>query len=48
MPMDEHLIAASDDLIPCSGIAVGLDRLLMVITGASSLEEVIAFPSGLA
>ena len=48
MPMDKHLIAASDDLIPCSGIAVGLDRLLMVITGASSLEEVIAFPSGLA
>ena len=48
MPMDEHLIAASDDLIPCSGIAVGLDRLLMVITGASNLEEVISFPSGLA
>lgn len=48
MPIDEHLIAASDDLIPCSGIAVGLDRLLMVLIGATSLEEVIAFPSGLA
>ena len=48
MPLDEHLIRASDDLIPCSGIAVGLDRLLMVITGASSLEDVISFPSGLA
>ena len=48
MPIDEQLIAASDDLIPCSGIAVGIDRLLMVITGASSLEEVIPFPSGLA
>ena len=48
MPIDEHLIAASDDLIPCSGIAVGIDRLFMVITGASSLEEVIPFPSGLA
>ncbi|MDN3453905.1 MULTISPECIES: EF-P lysine aminoacylase EpmA [Psychrobacter] len=48
MPIDEHLLAASDDLIPCSGIAVGVDRLLMVITGASSLEEVIPFPSGLA
>ena len=48
MPIDEHLIRASDDLIPCSGIAVGLDRLLMVITGASSLEAVISFPSGLA
>lgn len=48
MPIDEHLIAASDDLIPCSGIAVGLDRLLMVLTGANSLEDVIPFPSGLA
>lgn len=48
MPIDENLLAASDDLIPCSGIAVGLDRLLMVITGASSLEDVIPFPSGLA
>ena len=48
MPIDEQLIAASDDLIPCSGIAVGIDRLFMVITGASSLEEVIPFPSGLA
>ena len=48
MPIDEHLLAASDNLIPCSGIAVGIDRLLMVITGATSLDEVISFPSGLA
>ena len=47
MPIDEHLLAASDALIPCSGIAVGIDRLLMVITGANSLEDVISFPSGL-
>ncbi|MGP4716029.1 EF-P lysine aminoacylase EpmA [Psychrobacter sp. T6-6] len=46
IPIDEHLLAASNDLVPCSGIAVGVDRLLMVITGASSLEEVIPFPSG--
>ena len=48
MPIDEHLIAASDNLIPCSGIAVGIDRLFMVIVGAGSLEEVISFPSRLA
>ncbi|MBH0005186.1 EF-P lysine aminoacylase EpmA [Psychrobacter sp. SWN149] len=46
MPIDEHLLAASDDLLPASGIAVGIDRLLMVITSASSVEEVIPFPSG--
>ena len=46
MPIDEHLLAASDDLIPCSGIAVGIDRLLMVITGANCLTDVISFPSG--
>ena len=46
MPIDEYLLAASDDLLPASGIAVGIDRLLMVLTGASSLEEVIPFPSG--
>ena len=46
MPIDEYLLAASDDLLPASGIAVGIDRLLMVITGASSVEEVIPFPSG--
>lgn len=48
MPIDEHLLCACDDLPACSGIAVGLDRLLMVITGTKKLSEVIAFSSGLA
>lgn len=48
MPIDEHLLAACDDLPACSGIAVGLDRLLMVLTGAKCLQEVIPFHSGLA
>ncbi|WP_407074440.1 EF-P lysine aminoacylase EpmA [Psychrobacter sp. CAL346-MNA-CIBAN-0220] len=46
MPIDEYLLAACDELPPCSGIAVGIDRLLMVITGAKNLQEVITFPSG--
>ncbi len=46
MPIDEHLLAACDNLPDCSGIAVGLDRLLMVITEAKSIAEVITFPSG--
>lgn len=44
MPIDENLLAACDALPPCSGIALGLDRLLMVKVGASDIREVIALP----
>lgn len=44
MPIDENLLAACDDLPPCSGIALGLDRLLMVKVGARDIREVIALP----
>lgn len=46
MPIDEHLLAASDELPACSGIALGIDRLLMVLTGAKSIDEVIGFGIG--
>lgn len=45
MPMDEYLLSACDDLPACSGIAVGLDRLLMCVTGINKIEEVVSFPS---
>ena len=46
MPIDERLVAACDDLPACSGIALGIDRLLMVVTGTKSIDEVIGFGIG--
>lgn len=43
MPIDEQLLKACDDLPPCSGIAVGLDRLIMSITGTKQITDVITF-----
>lgn len=41
---DEYLLAAlSHGLPPCSGVAVGVDRLLMLATGAAHIGEVMAF-----
>lgn len=46
MPIDERLVAACDDLPACSGIALGVDRLLMVVTGAKNIDEVMGFVVG--
>lgn len=47
--LDQKLLAAMRaGLPPCSGVALGLDRLLMVLTGQDRLEQVIAFPHHLA
>ncbi|HEY0211131.1 elongation factor P--(R)-beta-lysine ligase [Acerihabitans sp.] len=44
-PMDENLLAALAHGIPeCSGVALGVDRLVMLALKAGSLAEVIAFP----
>ncbi len=45
MAPDERLLAALADGVPeCCGVALGLDRLLMLATGASHIEQVLAFP----
>ncbi|MEJ2343836.1 MAG: EF-P lysine aminoacylase EpmA [Gammaproteobacteria bacterium] len=42
---DQHLLTAlAKGLPPVAGVALGLDRLLMVLAGAGSIEQVIAFP----
>jgi len=44
-PKDGRLLAALDAGLPdCAGIALGLDRLLMLRQGARDLTEVLAFP----
>lgn len=45
MPIDEYLLAALPHMSECSGIALGLDRLLMVATQQLKLQQVIAFPA---
>ena len=44
MPVDEHLLAALTNLPDCAGVALGLDRLLMLAVGATDIADVIAFP----
>ena len=45
MPVDHHLVSALRAGMPeCAGVAVGMDRLLMALSQASSIDEVVAFP----
>ncbi len=45
LPESSRLIDAMRAGIPaCSGCALGLDRLIMVATGATRIDEVLAFP----
>jgi lysyl-tRNA synthetase class 2 len=43
-PVDEDFLAALAAMPPASGIALGLDRLVMLATGASRIEQVLWAP----
>ena len=43
--IDEDLIAALASGLPaCAGVALGVDRLLMVIANSKQIQDVLAFP----
>jgi lysyl-tRNA synthetase class 2 len=43
-PLDEDFLAALGRMPPASGIALGFDRLVMLATGASHIEQVLWTP----
>ncbi len=43
-PIDEYLLAALDSGLPdCAGVAIGLERLMMILTQKKRIEEVLTF-----
>ncbi len=43
-PDSRFIAGLAAGLPPCSGVALGFDRVVMIATGAGSIDEVVAFP----
>ncbi len=44
-PIDERFLEALPRMPPCGGVALGLDRLLMLLVGARTIDDVLLFPA---
>ena len=43
IPLDELAVTAMGEMDPCSGVAIGIDRLLMYLSGEKNITRVINF-----
>lgn len=43
IPLDEKFLAGLPQMPPCAGVAVGVDRLIMLATKAKAIKDVISF-----
>ena len=41
--MPEPFLASLENLPPCAGIALGLDRMIMILADTATIDDVIAF-----
>jgi lysyl-tRNA synthetase class 2 len=44
VPLDERLLDVLDALPDCSGVALGVERLLMCLAGTDAIADVLAYP----
>ncbi len=48
VPVDERFLAALPNMPACAGVALGIERLLMVLAGTDDIADVIALPFAVA